>query len=520
MMRSRSTIGGVLLLALSSCGEPAPVEKPASSAVPQAGATSSAGAAGSAAAVGGGGGQSGGASGGVPASVHCDNPGASEPATKALTFSASDEDFLNPERGFHDDEPLPVSALGDYRENGYGWVRSYVVLGDYRDTALPTDFLTQLDYSFELLRDAGVKVIVRFAYNMDGTADAPLDRVLGHIAQLAPVIQENADVIALLQAGFIGRWGEWHHSEYGLNTSENRTTILNALLGVVPTERMVELRYPWHRKQLFPELLTAEAAYTGNSAARVGLHNDCFVTSNNDLGTYGDFWDEGDGSAPSDQVERWMEYTAQESRFVVNGGETCDDTYRSGCNTATTELARFHYTYLNGRFNDEVNQRWRDEGCMPEIQKRLGYRLEMRRGQLSERVAPGGLLRVEFTLANVGYAAPFNARPVRLVLDGATRTYVDLPVDWRRFAPEQGEITVSAMLRLPASLAPGSYRVALWLPDAAAALSQRAEYSVRLANSGVWNAAQADNTLGNVDIDPAAPGCVDQGATTLSVVTP
>ncbi len=525
MIRTTSSMAGVWLIFLSACGEAAapPSATGTGGAMSQGGSSAGAvtgGAGMGGTAVAGSAGQSMLGSGGVPAGVHCDNPGVSEPPTKALSFTASDEDFLNPERGFHDDQPMPESALDDYRANGFGWVRSYVILGDYRDSPLPTDFLEKLGYSFELMRDAGVKAIVRFAYNLDGTDDAPLDRVLGHIQQLAPVVQANSDVIAVVQAGFIGRWGEWHHSEYGLNTSENRSTILNAILGMVPPERMVQLRYPWHRKQIFADLLSESTAYTESGAARVGLHNDCFVTSVNDLGTYGDFWDEGDSSAPSDQVERWMQYTADETRFVVDGGETCDDTYRSGCNTAKTELARFHYTYLNGRFNEDVNQRWRDEGCMPEIRRKLGYRLEMRRAALSERVAPGGLLRVDVVLANVGYAAPFNARPLRIVLDGATQSYVDLPVDWRTLSPEAGEVTLSTLLRLPASLAPGSYRVALWLPDAAPALAPRNEYSVRIASDGVWNESRGDNTIGNVDVDTAAPGCVDVSATTLSIATP
>ncbi len=458
--------------------------------------------------------------GGSPAPEPLEPPCANQPPLVTTSFTPTDEDFLNPERGFHDDEPLPKNALADYRGQGYSWIRSYIVLSDYRESDLPEDFLQQLDYSFELVRDAGVKVILRFAYNDDGTEDAPLDRVQSHVTALAPLLEKHADVIALLQAGFIGRWGEWHHSEHGLNTSENRATILDALLGAAPAERMVQLRYPWHRKQLYPELLSAEAAFSGQGAARVGHHNDCFVTSNNDLGTYGDFSDEGNGSAPADQVERWMEYTAQESRYVVVGGETCDNTERSGCSTASAELARFHYSYLNARFHEEVNQRWIDEGCMPEIQRRLGYRIELVRSESNEQVAPGGLLQLRIALKNVGYAAGFNPRPLHIVLDGQSRVETVLPYDFREWLPENGEITLDAVLRVPATLAPGTYRLALWLPDAAPGLAARSEYSVRFANTGVWNEAAGDNTLLNVVVDPTATGCVDESATVLSVVAP
>lgn len=65
-----------------------------------------------------------------------------------------------------------------------------------------------------------------------------------HIAQLAPVLKKNADVIATVQEGFIGLWGEGYYSDYFstpnpdepgamLITEQNwtdRATVLKALL--------------------------------------------------------------------------------------------------------------------------------------------------------------------------------------------------------------------------------------------------------------------------------------------------
>lgn len=450
--------------------------------------------------------------GGLPAGVKCDAPGGEEPALVTRTLSPSDEDFLNPERGFHDDLWLPQSGIDDYRASGYTLLRSYVVLGDFRNGPISSDFLEQLRYSFDLLRERGLKVVLRFAYNDDGTDDAPLSSVQQHITQLAPLLQEHADVIAVMQAGFMGRWGEWHHSEHGLNTPQNRETILNALLGALPESRSVQLRYPWHRKQLFPEALSEAAMLSGTAAARVGHHNDCFLTSNNDLGTYGDFTDEGNGSAPDDQVSRWMTYTEQESRYTATGAETCDNTPRSNCTQAKHELERFHYSYLNAKFHQEVNERWEQEGCMPEVKRRLGYRFEASEVASSERVAPGGVLRLSVSLTNRGYAAPFNARKLFVVLDGPTRVAAELTHDPRTFLPEKGTIQLQALLRVPASLAPGQYRLALWLPDEAASLKERSEYAIRLANDGVWDSERGDNTLGMLEIDAAAPGCKDASA--------
>ncbi len=451
-------------------------------------------------------------SGGLPASVTCDQAGQQEPELVTTTLAATDEDFANPERGFHADMPLPQSGLDDYRAQGFSLLRSYVVLSDFREQALSSDFIERLRYSFELVREGGLKLVLRFAYNDDGTDDAPLASVLSHVKQLEPLLTENADVIGVVQAGFIGRWGEWHHSEHGLNTPQNRQAILEALLGALPVSRSVQLRYPWHRKQLFPEPLSEAALLSGSAAARVGHHNDCFVTSSNDLGTYGDFVDEGSGSAPADQVSRWMTYTEQESRYSATGGETCENTERSSCAHAKNELERFHYSYLNAKFHQEVNERWEQEGCMTEIKRRLGYRFEVGQVSMSERVAPGGILRLALSLTNRGYAAPFNPRKLFVVLDGPSRVTAALSVDPRGFLPERGSIPIEAFLRVPATLAPGQYRVALWMPDAAPALTERPEYAIRLANSDVWNAQQGNNTLGTLQIDASAGGCNDAAA--------
>ena len=91
--------------------------------------------------------------------------------------------------------------------------------------------------------------------------------------------------------------------------------------------------------------------------------------------------------------------------------------------------------------------------------------------------------------------------------------------DFRRWHPEAGEITVSAKLRVPASAAPGTYRLALWLPDAAPSLRNRGEYAVRFANANVWSSGTSDNTITTgFRIDAQAMGSRDPGADRFAVV--
>jgi hypothetical protein len=57
--------------------------------------------------------------------------------------------------------------------------------------------------------------------NLSTYVHAPKKIVLQHITQLAPVFKKNADVIAVLQEGFIGIWGENYYTDYFGDASDN-----------------------------------------------------------------------------------------------------------------------------------------------------------------------------------------------------------------------------------------------------------------------------------------------------------
>ena len=153
------------------------------------------------------------------------DPPSSEPPLAPLTFTASTEDFLNPERGFHADLPLPAETIDDTRRQGLSLLRSYVVLDRTSDT-ISASLLSNLTASLRAVRDRGLKLVLRFSYGTSAGPDAPQSRILAHIAQLKPTLQANSDILWVLQAGFIGQWGEWHDSTNGLDNDASRKTIL------------------------------------------------------------------------------------------------------------------------------------------------------------------------------------------------------------------------------------------------------------------------------------------------------
>ena len=270
--------------------------------------------------------------------------------TSFVEYQADDTDFPNPGRGFyHADNALDPGTISQYPEEGITLVFTEYHIDEFKDTTLPVWYLWNIQRDFDIVRNAGLKMVPRFRYTAKTTkpyGDAPPGIVLMHIRQLAPVLQANSDVILTFQAGFIGAWGEWYYTDYfskmpGVNTDQNwidRRSVVDALLGVLPTEIQVNVRTPNYKKHLM-EMdeyvpVTEDEAYQNSRIARISHHNDCFLATSSDMGTYID-----------STIEK--PYLADDTRFTNMGGETCGQSSYSHCENALKELKRFHWTYLN-----------------------------------------------------------------------------------------------------------------------------------------------------------------------------
>ena len=407
-------------------------------------------------------------------------------ARTSVEPTESSEELLNPERGYYVGYNLVGGgSAASLRAGGHTLAIALVRLDDYRTTDIDAAFLSRLTAGFAQVRAAGIKVVLRFTYNSSYADDASRTQILRHIEQLTPILAENVDVIAVLQAGFIGAWGEWHSSTNGLENDADRTAILNALLAAMPPQRGVQVRTPMYKEAAFPGgALAAGEAYSGTSRARVGHHNDCFLASSSDYGTY------------ASPVDYWEDYTATDGQFTAIGGETCH-VYeaKTNCEAAVATMAGLHWSYLNEEYNKDVLAVWNASGCAQTVIDRLGYRFAATRITHDDVVARGGTLHVDLEIANRGFAAPFNARPVEVVItNGTTRVVERLDVDARRFAPGV-TTTFSAAIAVPASLPPGTYSIAVRMPDADDRLADDARYAIRLANTDVWDEATGDNVL-------------------------
>ena len=475
------------------------------------------------------------------------------PAVDTIHYTESDADFPNPERGFY--HPVEVHTKnGTYTSLNVDQIKNWrtlqqveggsykiysslvfrqVVLEGYTHKDLAQFILDGVAKDFVAAREAGVKLVLRFSYTTNAKAgtcpegficppygDAPKNIVLRHIEQLKPLLQQNADVIACMQMGFIGTWGENYFSDYFGDPSGNgnnkllnknwidKTDVLKALLDALPADRMIQVRTPQMKQRAVygvnaptsSAALTDAEAFTQTMKARIGMHNDCFLASADDYGTYVDY---GNSSSPKVEANSILRaYAEADNKYVAVGGETCDDTYspQNDCENAgftQTEMRKLHYSFLNCAYNNDVNNDWETGGCMDNIKKQLGYRFVLRNGIFPIAATKAGYqCTCTLNLENVGYASPYNERPVKFIMrstDSAKVYSYDVATDIRKWY--SGTQSVQIKVITNAAMTKGKYDLLLYMPDKYSSIANRTEYAIRLANNDVWEEATGYNKL-------------------------
>jgi hypothetical protein len=339
-------------------------------------------------------------------------------------------------------------------------------------------------------------------------------------------LSKNEDVIAVVQMGLIGPWGEQFYSdhfgdlEHGPVTNQHwldRNEVISTLLEVVPPSRMVQVRAPYYKLRFLdgenahPEkadALKEEEAFSGSAKARLAHHNDCILANYDDYWTYNSFhtW-----PATVDTLNL-KTYVAKETRFLVFGGETCpggprgEDVYSpfndciSEGGNAENYLKRFHTSFLNTSWSGAVNGDWTNK-CIEDIKRNLGYRFVLKKGVFPTRIKNKESTRIRLEIVNEGYASTYNYRFAELVLrnkesEKVYRKLIDC--DTRYWFSDEVQV-LDMEFEWSERLSKGEYELFLNLPDASPSLYERPEYAIRLAStfqsSPVWDASTGWNLL-------------------------
>lgn len=429
--------------------------------------------------------------------------------------------FRNPERGYTEELSYKVSDSHPnvVKENissswGASEKRSLAMVlynfNKFKDKDLSDKVLAGFDEDMAELRKYGLKCVLRFAYteSESDNVDATPEWVKRHLEQLQPHLAANADVIYVLEAGFVGVWGEWYYtSNYG-NESQHmnnkRRQVIQYLFENAPEDRFVLFRYSMLKTEYFgdKQALSAAEGFSGTMRARWGCHNDAFLNKWGNDGTYASDDDDDDPAVRA--------YVAQETLSVPNGGETnveSNSLAEQVYTKAPAEMAEYHWSFCGTSYAQQVTNRWRSSGIFDTLNVHMGYRYNLIDAQFSDKAAPTGKMNVTIRVRNDGYAPMYNDRYVYLVLKSENKSYqLPLVTDPRRWLPNGVQSVINEQVVIPADVAEGNYHLYLYLPDKYSTIAGDPRYAVRLANEGVWDEATGMNDLGaTASISASAP---------------
>lgn len=417
--------------------------------------------------------------------------------TITVAFTEATTPLVNPERGFYGgavdifkaSNPVTVSRAKAIRAEGMSLMYIGFYLNSFMKGDISKAYLDMIQQSMDALREAGIKCVLRFAYqNSESNKpwDPSVDIVLRHVEQLKPILQKNEDVIFVLQAGFVGVWGEWYYTTNFIFEPESdsdyepRLRLANALLDALPTSRQIALRTPQFKMRMYnlslKDTLTAAMAHDGSAISRLCGHNDCFGASADDYGTF-------------DNEDNDREFWKADTRYMIMGGETCGLSQYCTCQASLQDMEDYHWTYLNSGYNGSVLNRWTSSGCMDEITDRLGYRLVLKDATCTGVFEAGKAVHIKINLENCGFAAPMNPRNAEIIFvaEGGETERFPLDADPRCWQP--GFHTIEGDIKLLADK--GSIYLALEDP----LLGDRPEYSIACANDNVFDKATGWNKI-------------------------
>ena len=131
---------------------------------------------------------------------------------REFSYTVSHETFPNPERGWYTYTlMLDNNDYSSLASDGYRLAYSAIVLRDFMHSDINSSTLDKIETRFEEMRNAGVKAVLRINYSEeDGGQNPDFHQIERHMQQLAPILEANKDVIAYIEAGYMGPWGEWH----------------------------------------------------------------------------------------------------------------------------------------------------------------------------------------------------------------------------------------------------------------------------------------------------------------------
>ena len=437
-----------------------------------------------------------------------------------VSYNEITDSFDNPERGFYVPVLLKLEEIDTTVSESqlkYNLIHLRVDLSDFGGTGkkLPENALDALDKTLSSIKENGGTTIIRFAYdeNFAGSnvSEPGLSMMKTHIRQVSSVLEKHEPVIACVEAGMLGLYGEYHGTDKC--TKANRKAIIQAWLDNLTSKFMINVRTPGHIAEwagISLEKLCLDGT-TKNGIERLGIYNDGYLGSNSDLGTYANRENELD----------WMDVQTDHTFF---GGEMVayvdNDTPKNTAKYIASEGFLTHTSYLNSLWNDTVIENLKNEVFAGEdslykglsgyvyVDNHLGYRFVMTDSDIS---AAGDKLSISVQINNVGFGSLVNDKTATIILESDNKIY-ELPLDDFdiRVCKSQYQIRYTDYVSLD-GIEDGDYKVYLRISEYGDYASDDNYNCVKFANDSTqWNERFAANLIGEANITEEAKGIEGQ----------
>lgn len=460
----------------------------------------------------------------------------------------AEQDILsdNPESGFYSSSFLKLTESGTAASRSATSVKSdtssmlylKVDLSEFsgnmnasgEDIELSAAAIKALDDTLNIIKQNDNTVILRFVY--DDSASGVIEgkdkvepsqtMLLTHIGQLGGTFKKYSTTINVIQVGFYGLWGECYYNTDATATKkgpEYYPQTVNALLDATDgTEITVAVRttqyYEWYK---------AGGVHTDD--ARVGIFNDAYGASADDLGTY-NYKYENENITEAERREKGTAWLSEKAEKTYYGGEAiADSNYDSKTDEPSkavgvynapeffiNEAYKLHTSYLNWEWNQALHKQWaklpyagdfENDNALAYIERHLGYRFFVKDVKTYKTVAGGEALPIDISICNTGFANLIKSKRCDIVLvnaDGIVAAeFNGVNIDARMFI-SQATITQSVKINLPSTLAAGSYTVYLRMSSGETLDSGKYYSAVRFANEDMWNEGLQANYLAKIEV--------------------
>lgn len=340
-------------------------------------------------------------------------------AKRSISFKESNEKISNPARGFY--TQINSSEKERFEELKKENIKVALVaynLKDYLDKPIDEEKLEELKLCLEAARKNEVNIIFRAAYSFSEIYEDPksLDLIATHIEQVSEIINSYKDVILCVQAGFLGPWGEWHGSKFLSGNEEEKTlvrnTILEDLLNCLDEEIIVNVRRP---------KFIRSAIEAGLKGERLGIHNDAFLATEDDMGTYDD---------PNFSRKEELLWVNENVSTGINGGETPSLSDYTNIDNAVKEMKMLKFNYLNSKYNKEVLENWKTssykgENAYDYVDNHLGYRLWIKNIEVPLKLNHLFNKSLKVKISNSGFAAISEKYKMYIVLNNGEKLFIN-----------------------------------------------------------------------------------------------